>query len=525
MKPIKVIKYNFFKITAWSLVLIVMLTLGSFQSSAQGWNYDFAGKSLTQLVDEGFVHENFNPAADGIVTSNLATYVSTIRTPYFYLGVDDYFTFNGARLNNAAGNGTLDVEIFAEALDGTIVKSINYAMHDASQEDLPEFDFSVLTRGFFRIGIRISYIGNKNSIFATLTAIHSPNLPEQTYTPDQAISAIEVRSNIIPDKMEYLQGEVATFEYKINFDGIDGLREVNTVIYHFVIPVGFQVNDFQIIKRFSEGTNPNARINYTLEDEVVSYDPNTSTMVVENSTTDREFDVIFTTEAVGDGGTYWLETDIESSSPTYVNDDPNDETDPIIIIPFGTQPVELIYFDASADKNFNLLSWATAKEVENDFFAIEKSVDGINFEVIDQVDGNGDYVGTLKYTYEDHNLIPIAYYRLRQVDFNGDFKVYETKRVLRKEVAEASLKLYPNPNNGNNLNLMFAGTGWHSTVFVTVLDAAGKMRYNQEIRYENGFNDKFALEQLDLEPGLYIVQVNSQENIHRSKLIVQGNSR
>ena len=148
MKPIKVIKYNFFKITAWSLVLIAMLTLGSFQSSAQGWNYDFAGKSLTQLVDEGFFHENFNPAADGIVTSNLATYVSTIRTPYFYLGVDDYFTFNGARLNNAAGNGTLNVEIFAEALDGSIVKSMLYEMHDASQEEIPEFDFSVLTRGF-----------------------------------------------------------------------------------------------------------------------------------------------------------------------------------------------------------------------------------------------------------------------------------------------------------------------------------------------------------------------------------------
>ena len=230
------------------------------------------------------------------------------------------------------------------------------------------------------------------------------------------------------------------------------------------------------------------------------------------------------TEAVGEG-TYWLETDIESSSPTYVNNDPNAQSNPIIIVPSSTQPVELIYFDASADRDYNLLSWATAKEVENHYFAIEKSVDGRNFEVIAQVDGHGDYIGTLKYTYEDRNLIPIAYYRLRQVDFNGDFKVYETKRVLRKEVAEASLKVYPNPNNGHNVNLQFAGTGWHSTILVTVLDASGKTRHNQEIRYENGFNDKFALDQLGLEPGLYIVQINSQEKIHRTKLIVKGNYR
>ena len=122
-------------------------------------------------------------------------------------------------------------------------------------------------------------------------------------------------------------------------------------------------------------------------------------------------------------------------------------------------------------------------------------------------------------------MIPIAYYRLRQVDFNGDFKVFETKRVLRKEVAEATMKVYPNPSNGSNLNLMFAGTGWHSSLSVTVVDSSGKMRYSQQISYDNGFNDKFLLEQLNLEPGMYIVQVNSNENIHRSKLIVQGNFR
>ena len=186
VNTIKFFNYNFLKIWALLLSITLILILSNFESKAQGWEYDFAGKSLAQLVEEGFIHENFNTAVDGIVTRNLATYVATIRTPYFYLGVDDYFTFNGARLNNAAGNGALNVEIFAEQLDGTSIKSMNFPMHEASQDQLPEFDFSVLTRGFYRIGIRISYQGNKNNINATLTAIYSPNLPAQTFTPSQA---------------------------------------------------------------------------------------------------------------------------------------------------------------------------------------------------------------------------------------------------------------------------------------------------------------------------------------------------
>ncbi len=175
---------------------------------------------------------------------------------------------------------------------------MNFPMHEASQDQLPEFDFSVLTRGFYRIGIRISYQGNKNNINATLTAIYSPNLPAQTFTPSQAISAIEVRSHIIPDKIKYLQGETATVKYTINFDGIDGLREVNTVIYQFATPDGFQINGFEIFKRYSESSSPNTRINYSLEDEVVNYVGETGILMVENSSTDREFDVVFTAEAV-----------------------------------------------------------------------------------------------------------------------------------------------------------------------------------------------------------------------------------
>ena len=163
MRNRKSVNYNFLKNCGITLPLFLILTFGSLQSKAQGWQYNFAGKSLAQLVEEGFVHENFNAASDGIVTNNLANFVATIRTPYFYLGVDDYFTFNGARLNNAAGNGTLNIEIFAEALDGTILKSTEYFMHDASQEEIPEFDFSVLAKGFYRIGIRISYTGNNRT--------------------------------------------------------------------------------------------------------------------------------------------------------------------------------------------------------------------------------------------------------------------------------------------------------------------------------------------------------------------------
>ena len=71
----------------------------------------------------------------------------------------------------------------------------------------------------------------------------------------------------------------------------------------------------------------------------------------------------------------------------------------------------------------NLLSWATASEQNNAGFDVEKSIDGVRFEKIGFVKGNGTTQNKQNYSFED--ILPLessgelVYYRLLQKDFSG----------------------------------------------------------------------------------------------------------
>ncbi|MEM0994660.1 MAG: hypothetical protein AAGI49_16620 [Bacteroidota bacterium] len=82
-------------------------------------------------------------------------------------------------------------------------------------------------------------------------------------------------------------------------------------------------------------------------------------------------------------------------------------------------PVELIYFDAKALEDYTLLTWETVSEQNNDFFAIERSYDAINFESIGKVQGAGTSIEAEQYEFVNRTVDVSqeeVYYRLQQVD-------------------------------------------------------------------------------------------------------------
>ena len=83
-------------------------------------------------------------------------------------------------------------------------------------------------------------------------------------------------------------------------------------------------------------------------------------------------------------------------------------------------PVELVTFYGSKHNEVNKLKWTTASEKNSDYFTIEKTIDGVNFESIGQIIGAGNSVYFNSYTLADQNVDNILnYYRLVQVDFDG----------------------------------------------------------------------------------------------------------
>ncbi|MCH2234585.1 MAG: hypothetical protein MK078_10055 [Crocinitomicaceae bacterium] len=83
-------------------------------------------------------------------------------------------------------------------------------------------------------------------------------------------------------------------------------------------------------------------------------------------------------------------------------------------------PVQLVSFEGEHDSGANVLTWVTKSEINNAFYTVEHSADGINWEVAGTYEGAGNSSVELQYTYRHENYVQgVNYYRLFQTDFDG----------------------------------------------------------------------------------------------------------
>ncbi len=92
------------------------------------------------------------------------------------------------------------------------------------------------------------------------------------------------------------------------------------------------------------------------------------------------------------------------------------------------------------------LKWQTATEINNDYFEIQRSKDGVSWEYVGEVKGSGTTNHIKNYQFNDMNpLVEQSYYRIKQVDYDGAFDFSETKSVFISVKNATNLTLYPNP--------------------------------------------------------------------------------
>jgi len=112
----------------------------------------------------------------------------------------------------------------------------------------------------------------------------------------------------------------------------------------------------------------------------------------------------------------------------------------------GVLPVTLTHFTAIPKGNTNQLAFTTSSELNNDYFEIQRSADGKSWSVIGMVIGAGTTQQEQHYQYADRRpLTGLNYYRLRQVDYDGQFEYSNIISVSRGEMSKGNGKLYPNP--------------------------------------------------------------------------------
>jgi len=112
-------------------------------------------------------------------------------------------------------------------------------------------------------------------------------------------------------------------------------------------------------------------------------------------------------------------------------------------------PVEWLRFTASPLAGQVRLAWTTGRELNNDYFVVERSQDGLTFSALGQVDGMGTTQVPTDYEYHDRQpFTGTNYYRLRQVDQDGSFQ-YSEVRTVTFAGDRQQLVIGPNPTHGH----------------------------------------------------------------------------
>ncbi|NRA11255.1 MAG: T9SS type A sorting domain-containing protein, partial [Crocinitomicaceae bacterium] len=144
------------------------------------------------------------------------------------------------------------------------------------------------------------------------------------------------------------------------------------------------------------------------------------------------------------------------------------------ILPISSLPVELVEFQAECIDENTSLTWSTFTESHNDYFTIERSRDGVNFELVATVNGMGTTTTSQHYSWRDNNdNSGTSYYRLSQTDLDGASEVFTT--ISTNCDLGSSISIYPNPfENEFKIVSELGGT-------IKLMDNMGKVILEQEI--------------------------------------------
>jgi len=171
------------------------------------------------------------------------------------------------------------------------------------------------------------------------------------------------------------------------------------------------------------------------------------------------------------------------------------------ISPVTALPVELLSFKVGQKEDYNLISWATAAEINNSHFVVEKSTDGKNWETLETVQGAGNSSDQINYSVIDYELcIHKCYYRLNQVDIDGYNEYSDAVVVMSVGEGGTELSVYPVPVK-ENATIVFTASNT-SMYKVEVFSTVGSLVYESKVVCAEGEN-VFDINTSSYAPGLY----------------------
>jgi hypothetical protein len=182
----------------------------------------------------------------------------------------------------------------------------------------------------------------------------------------------------------------------------------------------------------------------------------------------------------------------------------------------GPLPVKLIFFKAEQRSTEVLLTWATASELNFEYFAIERADDQLVWEEIGRVNGNGTTKDRIDYSFIDlqPGIIGNIYYRLKAVDFDGHTEYFNVASLNLRTAK--SWYVSPNPAVDGQIVLM-RNFSDDESIIISLYSINGAQILSERV---NMMTNRYELKN-HVSPGMYILKLKENNQTRHIRVVVE----
>jgi hypothetical protein len=183
----------------------------------------------------------------------------------------------------------------------------------------------------------------------------------------------------------------------------------------------------------------------------------------------------------------------------------------------GPLPVNFANVQARAEGLNTTISWSNLTESDVDYYAVERSADGRNFEVIGKLQPKANNYSKQDYSYIDHSSLAAGFYRVKAVEFNTTTKTSVILRVnSQNRGRKGGFHVYPNPVQGGVVSLQ-AGDLEKGAYSVRMFHTNGQLVYSRVLQLQGGTISQSLELPSKLQSGMYLMQIEgagSKQSLH-----------
>ncbi|MFK7806322.1 MAG: T9SS type A sorting domain-containing protein [Saprospiraceae bacterium] len=184
--------------------------------------------------------------------------------------------------------------------------------------------------------------------------------------------------------------------------------------------------------------------------------------------------------------------------------------------PLESTSDEALYFNAIKNGRDVQLSWVTNTDYKNDYFEVEHSLDGNNFDLLEEVVSISDSENYMNYQNKDANAkVGVNYYRLKQYFKDGTYRYSEIREVAF-DLDVNEFTIYPNPTDDQvfvNLKDFVGNAG-----VINIYNGLGQMVYSQKLEVIGDAPVRISTQ--DFSNGVHAVSVQIEDKKTMTELLM-----